>query len=84
MNNEIISYIELRMWNQISYHPRSYEWMHIMEAWKILDFNEIWTRDLVIPVLHSNQMNYEATAVDSWPVVRSNEPANRRRQKRVT
>ena len=25
------------------------------------DFNEIWTRDLAIPVRRSNQLSYEAT-----------------------
>ena len=30
------------------------------EAWKIQDFNGVWTRDLAIPVQHSNELSYEA------------------------
>ena len=37
-----------------------------IEAWKIQDFNEVWTRDLTIPVRCSNQLSYEATDVGSW------------------
>ena len=44
------------------------------EAWKIQDFNGVWTRDLAIPVRHSNQMSYEATDVGSWSFVGSNGP----------
>ena len=44
------------------------------EAWKIQDFNGIWTRDLVIPVRRSNQLSYEATDVGSWSFVGSNLP----------
>ena len=36
------------------------------EAWKIQDFNGVWTRDLAIPVRRSNQLSYEATDVRSW------------------
>ena len=32
-----------------------------VEAWKSQDFNEVWARDLVIPVRRSNQLSYEAT-----------------------
>ena len=32
-----------------------------IEAWKSQDFNGIWTRDLAMPVRHSNQLSYEAT-----------------------
>ena len=39
------------------------------EAWKIQDFNGVWTRDLAIPVRHSNQLSYEATDVGSWSFV---------------
>ena len=35
------------------------------EAWKIQDFNGVWTRDLAIPVRRSNQLSYEATDVGS-------------------
>ena len=44
------------------------------EAWKIQDFNGVWTRDLAIPVRHSNQLSYEATDVGSWSFVGSNGP----------
>ena len=42
------------------------------EAWKIQDFNGVWTRDLAIPVRRSNQLSYEATDVGSWSFVSSN------------
>ena len=45
-----------------------------VEAWKILDFNGVWTRDLVIPVRRSNQLGNEATDVGKWLFVGSNEP----------
>ena len=45
-----------------------------IEAWKIQDFNGVWTRDLAIPVRRSNQLSYEATEVESWSFVGSNEP----------
>ena len=41
------------------------------EAWKIQDFNWVWTRDLAIPVRRSNQLSYEATDVGSWSFVGS-------------
>ena len=44
-----------------SYDPRSYE-------------RKFWTRDLAIPVWHSNQLSYEATEVGSWSFVGSNVP----------
>ena len=47
--------------------------LHI-EAWKSQDFNGAWTRDLVIPVRHSNHLSYEATDVESWSFVSSIEP----------
>ena len=60
-----VSYIELRIWNQVSYDHRSYERNRVkqsrIEAWKSQDFNGVWTRDLAIPVRRSNQLNYEAT-----------------------
>ena len=31
------------------------------ETWKIKDFNEVWPRDLAIPVRRSNQLSYQAT-----------------------
>ena len=64
-----VSYIELRIWNQVSYDHRSF-WTQFKqlrtEAWKSQDFNGVWTRDLAIPVRHSNQLSYEATDVGSW------------------
>ena len=45
-----------------------------IEAWKSQDFNGVWTHDLVIPVRRSNQLSYEATDVESWSFVSSNEP----------
>ena len=32
-----------------------------IEAWKIQDFNGVWTRDLAIQIRRSNQLSYEAT-----------------------
>ena len=32
-----------------------------VEAWKIQDFNGVWTRDLAIPLRRSNQLSCEAT-----------------------
>ena len=37
-----------------------------IDAWKIQDLYEVWTRDLTIPVRCSNQLSYEATDVGSW------------------
>ena len=45
-----------------------------MEAWKIQDFNRVWTVDLAIPVRRSNQLTYEATDVGNCSFVGSNEP----------
>ena len=53
---------ELRIWNQVK------------KAWKIQDFNGVWTRALAIPVRRSNQLSYEATDVGSWSFVGSNVP----------
>ena len=33
------------------------------EAWKIQDFNRVWTGDLAIPVWRSNQLSYEAIII---------------------
>ena len=56
-----ISYIEVRIWNQVSYAWSSQFWTHLIkqlrrEAWKNQDSNGIWTRDLAILVQRSNQM----------------------------
>ena len=43
-------------------------------AWKIQNFNAVWTRDLRIPgipVRRSNQLTYETTDVGSWSFVGS-------------
>ena len=64
---------ELRIWNHVKLWS-SKLWTQFLqlrrEAWKIQDFNRVWTRDLVIPVRRSNQLSYEATnAIDQhkWP-----------------
>ena len=44
------------------------------EAWKIQDFNGVWTCDIAIPVRRSNQPSHEATDVGSWSFVGSNGP----------
>ena len=49
-----------------------------IEAWKRRDFNGVWTRNLAIPVRRYNQLSYEATDVESWSFVSSNEPVNNR------
>ena len=41
---------------------------------KIQDFNGVWTFDFSIPVRRSNQLSYEATDVERWSFVGSNEP----------
>ena len=57
---------ELRIWNQVKLWS-SQLWTQFLrlrkEAWKIKDFNGVWTRDLAIPVQRSNQLSYEATDV---------------------
>ena len=71
------------MWNtdvncgcEMNNDPRSWtQFLQLrMEAWKIQDFNGVWTLDLAIPVQRSNQQSYEATDVGSWSFVGSNEP----------
>ena len=68
---------ELRIWNQVTLRS-SQLWTQFLqlrkEAWKIQDFNGVWTRDLAIPVRRSNQLSYEATDVRSWSFVGSNVP----------
>ena len=68
---------ELRIWNQVKLWS-SQLWTQFLqlrrEAWKIQDFNGVWTRDLAIPVRRSNQLSYEATDVGSWSFVGSNGP----------
>ena len=55
---------ELRIWNQVKLWS-SQLWTQFLqlrkEAWKIQDFNGVWTRDLAIPVRRSNQLSDEAT-----------------------
>ena len=68
---------EMRIWNQVKLWS-SQLWTQFLqlrrEAWKIQYFNEVWTRDLAIPVRRSNQLSYEATDVGSWSFVGSNVP----------
>ena len=68
---------ELRIWNQVKLWS-SQLWTQFLqlrrEAWKIQDFNGVWTHDLVIPLRRSNQLSYEATDVGSWSFVSSNVP----------
>ena len=46
-----------------------------IEAWKSQDFNRVLQQsDLVLPVRHSNQLNYEATDFGSKSFVGSSEP----------
>ena len=47
-----------------------------VEAWKIQDFNRVWTRDFAILVRRSYQLSYKATDVGSWPFVGSKEPVS--------
>ena len=56
----------LQLWMQ-------FKQFHI-EAWKSQDFNGIWTRDLATPVRSPNQLSYEATDVEKWSFVSSNDP----------
>ena len=44
------------------------------EAWKIEEFNGVWTHDLAMLVRRSNQLSYEATDVGSWSFGGSNVP----------
>ena len=44
------------------------------EAWKIQDFNGVWTRDLVITGVMLYQLSYEATDVGSRSIVGSYVP----------
>ena len=65
---------ELRIWNQVKLWSSQLRTQFLQlrrEAWKIQDFNGVWTRDLAIPVRRSNQLSYEATDVGSWSFVGS-------------
>ena len=68
---------ELRIWNQVKLWS-SQLWTQFLqlrkEACKIQDFNRVWTCDLAILVLLSNQLSYEATDIGSWSFVGSNVP----------
>ena len=44
------------------------------EPWKSQNFNGVWTCDIATPVRRSKQLSYEATYVESWSFVSSNEP----------
>ena len=75
INAEMI--YEMRIWNQVKLWS-SQLWKQFLqlrkEAWKIQDFNVVWTPDLAILVRRSNQLSYEATDVGSWSLVGSNVP----------
>ena len=68
---------EVRIWNQVKLWSLQL-WTQFLQlrrdAWKIQDFNGVWTRDLAIPVRRSNQLRYEVTNVGSWSFVGSNGP----------
>ena len=59
---------ELRIWNQMKLWC-SQLWTQfsqlLKEAWKIQDFNGVWTRDLAIPVRRSNQMGIARSRVQT-------------------
>ena len=68
---------KLRIWNQVkrwSWQLRTQSLQVRREAWKIQDFNRVWTRGLAIQVGRPNQLSYEATDVGSWSFVGSNGP----------
>ena len=44
------------------------------QAWKIQDFNGVWTYDLAMLVRRSDQLSYEFADVGSWSFVDSNVP----------
>ena len=69
-----ISYIDLRMWNQVSYDPRSYERNLCKCVYRSLKNSGLQWGDLAIPVQRSNQLSYEDTDVGSWSFVGSKEP----------
>ena len=50
-----------------------FEQLH-REAWKIQDYNGVWTRDFMVLMWRSNQLSYEAFDVGSWSFVGSNFP----------
>ena len=65
---------ELRIWNQVKLWSSQLRTQFLQlrrEAWKIQDFNGVWTRDLAIPVRRSNQLSYEATDVGSLSLIHS-------------
>ena len=50
--------------------PRSCERMQLRKKPAEKEsLNEIWTRDLAIPVRCSNQLSYEATDFGSWSIM---------------
>ena len=55
---------ELRIWNQVKLWS-SQLWTQFLqlrrEAWKIQEFNGVWTRDLAIPVRIRESANREVT-----------------------
>ena len=63
---------ELWIWNQVKLWY-SQLWTQLLqlhkEAWKIQDFNGVWTRNLAITVRRSNQLSYEGTDWRWEPVI---------------
>ena len=51
-----------------------------IEAWKSQDFNQVWTRHLVIPVRRSNQLSYEDIDIGSWSFLGRKEPVRNERE----
>ena len=55
-----VSYIELRIWNQVSYDLHSYERNYVkqlrIEAWKSQDFNWVWTCACLLQDLLGTQL----------------------------
>ena len=60
--------------SQVSYDPRSYKRNLRNRVSKFQGFNRVGTGDLAKPGRRSNQLNYEATDVEGWSFVGSNEP----------
>ena len=62
--------IIIKNWIKWKKFPAVTEFMRLLKNLKkIQDFNEIWTRNLAIPVRCSNQLSYEATEIGSWSIV---------------
>ena len=67
-----ISYIELQMWNQVSYYTCTYESNFCNSLYRGLKKSGLqWglNRDIAIRLPRSKQLSYEATDVGSWSFV---------------